>query len=64
VKQPPRAKVAKLIRAWVQAAPEVKRQFVSERWDEIARFRKQIDANGAAHEDRWIEGETRYDDRA
>jgi hypothetical protein len=57
--EPSRAEVQKLIRAWVQASPEVKRQFVRERWDEIARVRKQLDANGgAAHEDRWIEGDT------
>jgi len=58
-KEPPRAEVAKLIRAWVQASAGVKRQFVRERWDEIVRVRKQLDANGgAAHEDRWIEGDT------
>jgi hypothetical protein len=57
-KEPPRAEVAKLVRAWVSAAAKVKRQFVRERWDEIARVRKQVDANGADHEDRWIEGET------
>jgi hypothetical protein len=57
-KQPPRAEVAKLIRAWVKASPEAKREFVRERWDEIARARKQLDANGASHEDRWIEGDT------
>jgi hypothetical protein len=57
-KEAPRAEVAKLVKAWVQAAPEVKRQFVRERWDEIARVRKQIDANGGAAEDRWIEGDT------
>jgi ParB-like chromosome segregation protein Spo0J len=57
-KQPPRAEVAKLIRAWVKASPEAKRQFVRERWDEIARARKQLDANGASHEDCWIEGDT------
>ena len=56
-KQPPRAEVAKLVRAWVHASPEVKREFIRERWDEIARARKQLDANGAAHEDRWIEGD-------
>jgi hypothetical protein len=56
-KQPPRADVAKLVRAWVTASPEAKREFVRERWDEIARARKQLDANGAAHEDRWIEGD-------
>jgi hypothetical protein len=56
-KQPPR-EVAKLIRAWVTASPEAKRQFIRERWDEIARARKQLDANGAAAEDRWIEGES------
>jgi hypothetical protein len=57
-KQPPRADVAKLVRAWVQASPEVRRQFVRERWDEIARIRKQLDANGSAEHDRWIEGDT------
>jgi hypothetical protein len=32
---------------------------VRERWDEIARVRKQLDTNGsAAHEDRWLEGDT------
>jgi hypothetical protein len=53
-----RAEVARLIRAWVQASPEAKRQFIRERWDEIARSRKQLDANGADAEDRWIEGDT------
>ena len=57
-KQPPRAEVAKLVRAWVKASPEAKREFIRERWDEIARARKQLDANGAAHEDGWIEGDT------
>src|SRR5262249_3463536 len=57
-KQPPRAEVAKLVRAWVKASPEAKREFVRERWDEIARTRKQLEANGAHHEDRWIESET------
>jgi cysteinyl-tRNA synthetase len=57
-KQPPRAEVAKLVRAWVQASPEAKREFVRERWDEIALIRKQLDANGVAHEDRWMEGDT------
>jgi hypothetical protein len=57
-KQPPRAEVAKLVKAWVQASPEVKRQFVRERWDEIARARKQLDAYGGAAEDHWIEGDT------
>jgi len=57
-KQPSRAEVAKLVRAWVKASPEAKREFVRERWDEIARARKQLDANGAAQEDRWIEGDT------
>jgi hypothetical protein len=57
--EPPRAEVQKLIRAWVQASPEVKRQFVRERWDEIARARKQLDANGGvADQDRWIEEDT------
>jgi hypothetical protein len=56
-KQPSRAEVAKLVRAWVKASPEAKREFVRERWDEIARARKQLDANGADHEDRWIEGD-------
>jgi hypothetical protein len=54
----PRAEVARLIRAWVQASPEAKRQFIRERWDEIARSRKQLDANGADAEDRWIDGDT------
>jgi hypothetical protein len=58
IKQPPRAEVAKLVRAWVKASPEAKREFIRERWDEIARVRKQLDANGAGHEDRWIEGDT------
>jgi hypothetical protein len=58
IKEPPRAEVAKLIKAWVTASPEAKRQFIRERWDEIARARKQLDANGAAVEDRWIEGES------
>jgi len=57
-KQPPRAEVAKLIRAWVTASPEAKRQFILERWDEIARARKQLDANGRDIEERWIEGES------
>jgi hypothetical protein len=57
-KQPPRAEVANLVRAWVKASPEAKREFVRERWDEIARARKQLDANGASHENRWIEGDT------
>jgi len=57
-KQPSRAEVGKLVRAWVKASPEAKREFIRERWDEIARARKQLDANGAAHEDRWIEGDT------
>jgi hypothetical protein len=56
-KQPPRAEVAKLVRAWVKASPEAKREFIRERWDEIARARKQLDANGSAAEDRWIEGD-------
>ena len=53
-----RAEVAKLVRAWVKASPEAKRQFIRERWDEIARARKQLDANGAAHEDRSTESDT------
>jgi hypothetical protein len=57
-KQAPRAEVAKLVRAWVKASPEAKREFIRERWDEIARARKQLDANGSAAEDRWIEGDT------
>ena len=57
-KEPPRAEVAKLIRAWVTASPEAKRQFIRERWDEIARARKQLDANGSDIEDRWIEGDS------
>jgi hypothetical protein len=59
-KEPPRAEVAKLLRAWVQASPEVKRQFIRERWDEITRVRKQIEANGVDHEDRWTEGDDDY----
>jgi hypothetical protein len=58
IKQPPRAEVSKLVRAWVQASPEAKREFVRERWDEIVRARKRLDANGTPHEDRWIEGDT------
>jgi hypothetical protein len=50
--------VARLIRAWVQAGPEAKRRFIRERWDEIARIRKQLDANGIDTEDRWMEGDT------
>jgi hypothetical protein len=58
-KQPARAEVARLVRVWVQASPEAKREFIRERWDEIARTRKQLDTNGsAAHEDRWLEGDT------
>jgi ParB-like chromosome segregation protein Spo0J len=58
-REPPRAEVAKLVRAWVAASPEAQREFVRERWDEIARLRKQLDANGgAAHEDHWVEGDT------
>jgi hypothetical protein len=57
--EPPRAEVAKLVRAWVQASPEVKRQFVRERWDEITRARKQGDVTvGVADQDRWIEEDT------
>jgi hypothetical protein len=58
-KEPPRAEVSKLVRAWVATSPEAKRQFVRERWDEIASIRKRLDANSAAHEDRWTERETR-----
>ena len=58
-KQPQRAEVAKLVRAWVKASPEAKREFVRERWDEIAVARKQLEANGADHEqDRWVESDT------
>jgi hypothetical protein len=58
-KQPARAEVAKLVRVWVQASPEARREFVRERWDEISLTRKQLDTNGnAAHEDRWLEGDT------
>jgi hypothetical protein len=57
-KQPPRSEVSKLVRVWVEASPEAKREFVRECWDEIALARKQLDANGASHEDRWIEGDT------
>jgi hypothetical protein len=63
-KEPPRAEVAKLVKAWVQASPEVKRQFVQERWDEIARARKQLDGNGGAAEGRWNEGDAGHDNRA
>jgi hypothetical protein len=56
-KEPERAEVAKLIRVWVGASPEAKREFIRERWDEIARVRKQLDANGSAAEDRWVEGD-------
>jgi hypothetical protein len=54
---PPRAEIAKLVRAWVQASLGARRQFVRERWDEIARARKELDGNGGAAEDRWIEGD-------
>jgi hypothetical protein len=54
-KQRPRAAVARLVRTWVEASPEVKREFVRERWDEIARVRKQLDANGADYENRWMD---------
>ena len=57
-KQPSRAEVASIVRAWVKASPAAKREFVRERWDEIAQARRQLDANGAAHEDRWIEGDS------
>jgi DUF3102 family protein len=58
-REPPRAEVARIVKAWVAASPEAKREFVRERWDEIALARKQLDANGgAAHEDRWVEGDT------
>jgi len=57
-KQPSRAEVGKLVTAWVKASPEVKRQFVRERWDEIALIRKKLDANGKAEEDRWTEGDS------
>jgi hypothetical protein len=57
-KQPARSEVTKLIRAWVKATAGAKREFVRERWDEIAVVRKQLDANGADHEDRWIESDT------
>jgi hypothetical protein len=53
----PREDVAKLVRAWVQAGPAVQRQFVRERWDEIARHHKALEANGHAAEDRWQEGD-------
>jgi hypothetical protein len=57
-KQPPRVEVAKLIKAWVIASAEAKREFVRERWDEITRARKQLDANGRDIEGRWIEGDS------
>jgi len=46
-KQPARGEVAKLVRTWVQASAGAKREFVRERWDEIAVARKQLEANGA-----------------
>jgi hypothetical protein len=59
-RKPPheRAQVARLRSAWVKASPEARREFVRERWDEIAITRKQLDANGVDHEDRWIESDT------
>ena len=59
-RKPPheKAQLAKLRGAWVKATPEAKREFVRERWDENAVARKQLDANGADHEDRWIESDT------
>jgi hypothetical protein len=57
-KQPPRSEVAGLIRTWVKASAGARREFVRERWDEISVVRKQLDANGADHEDRWIESDT------
>jgi hypothetical protein len=56
--RPARGEVAKLVRAWGKASAGAKREFVRERWDEIARIRKQLEANGADHEDRWIESDT------
>jgi hypothetical protein len=59
-RKPPheKAQIAKLRRAWVEASSEAKREFVRERWDEIVVARKQLEANGADHEDRWIESDT------
>jgi len=59
-RKPPheKAQIAKLRRAWVEASSEAKGEFVRERWDEIARVRKQLETNGADHEDRWIESDT------
>src|SRR5262249_20291011 len=57
-KQPARGEVAKLVRTWVQASAGAKREFVRERWDEITVARKQLEANGADHEGRWIESDT------
>jgi DUF3102 family protein len=54
---PPRAEVAKLVGAWVKANPEVRREFVRERWDEIESVRKQLDADGKAAEDRWSDSD-------
>ena len=56
-KQPSRTEVGTLVTAWVKASPEVKRQFIRERRDEIALICKQLDANGKAEEDRWTEGD-------
>jgi hypothetical protein len=50
--------VAKLVRTWVKASAAAKREFVRDRWDEIAVARKQLEANGADHEDRWVESDT------
>jgi hypothetical protein len=57
-KQPLPGEVAKLVRTWVKASAAAKREFVRDRWDEIAVARKQLEANGADHEDRWVESDT------
>src|SRR5262249_45189936 len=57
-RKPPheKAQFARLRRAWINASPEAKLEFVRERWDEIVVARKQLEPNGSDHEqDRWIE---------
>jgi hypothetical protein len=42
----------------VKASAAAKLEFVRERWDELTVVRKQLEANGADHEqDRWTESE-------
>jgi hypothetical protein len=56
--QPAPGEVAKLVRTWVKASAAAKLEFVRERWDELTVVRKQLEANGADHEqDRWTESE-------